>query len=432
MTSALEIQTLLRFSTAGSVDDGKSTLIGRLLYDAKSIFEDQLSNLVKTTARRGGVGGNVDVDMEVDLALLTDGLVAEREQGITIDVAYRYFSTPKRKFIIADTPGHEQYTRNMVTGASTADLAIVLIDARKGVLTQSKRHAYLAHLLGVPHLVVAVNKMDLVDYAQETFKKIRAEFAEFAKGLGARDVHYVPLSALHGDMVVTRGERLGWYRGPTLLELLETLDVAVDRSEDAFRFPVQLLAWPDASRGRERRGYLGRIESGTVRVGDAVTVLPSGMASTIAAIRTLDGELAEAVAPLSVTLEITSEIDISRGDLIVHQPAAETKTPLPAKHIEATLCWLHARPLDRRRPYLVKHTTRTVKAEIERIDHTIDINALEPREGAQSLAMNDIAQVGIRLYQPLICDSYADNRATGAFIVIDPTDNATVAAGMIV
>ncbi len=415
---------LLRFAAAGSVDDGKSTLIGRLLYDSKSIFEDQLNTLARTSQKRGQSG--------IDFSLLTDGLLAEREQGITIDVAYRYFATPQRKFIIADTPGHEQYTRNMVTGASTADLAIVLIDARKGVLTQSKRHAYLAHLLGVRHLVVAVNKMDLVDYAQESFEKIRAEFAEFAKGLGARDVHYVPLSALHGDMVVTRGESLNWYRGPTLLELLETVSVASDRGEDAFRFPVQLLAWPDASRGRARRGYLGRIESGTVKVGDAVTVLPSGMTSTIAAIKTLDGELAEAVAPLSVTLELADEIDISRGDMIVHQPIAATNIPLPVKRIEATLCWLHARPLDQRRPYLVKHTTRTVKAEIEDIIHTIDINALEPRAGAQSLAMNDIVRVSLRLYQPLICDPYAENRATGAFIVIDPADNATVAAGMVV
>ena len=307
----------------------------------------------------------------------------------------------------------------------------MLIDARKGVLTQSKRHAYLAHLLGVPHLVVAVNKMDLVDYTQETFEKIRAEFNEFAKGLGARDLHFVPLSALHGDMVVTRGERLRWYRGPTLLELLETLDVAANRAEDAFRFPVQLLAWPDAAIGRARRGYLGRIESGTVKVGDAVTVLPSGMTSTIAAIKTLDGDLIEAGAPLSVTLELADEIDISRGDMIVHQPAVGTKLPVAARRIEATLCWLHARALDRRRPYLVKHTTRTVKAEIENIVHTIDIQALEPRSGAQTLAMNDIARVSLRLYQPLICDAYAENRMTGAFIVIDPADNATVAAGMI-
>ena len=421
--SAVIEPDLLRFAAAGSVDDGKSTLIGRLLYDSKSIFEDQLNTLARTSQKRGQSG--------IDFSLLTDGLMAEREQGITIDVSYRYFSSPQRKFIIADTPGHEQYTRNMVTGASTADAAIVLIDARKGVLTQSKRHAYLAHLLGVPHLVVAVNKMDLVDFAEEVFNKIRAEFSEFAKGLGARHVHYVPLSALQGDMVVARGERLNWYRGPTLLELLETLDVSSDRGHDPFRFPVQLLAWPDASRGRERRGYLGRIESGTVRVGDAVTVLPSGITSTIAAIKTLDGELAEARAPLSITLELADEIDVSRGDMIVHQPVDEANAPVSARRIEATLCWLHARPLDPRRPYLIKHTTRTVKAEIDGINHTIDINALEPRAGAQTLAMNDIAQVGIKLYQPLICDAYAANRATGAFIVIDPTDNATVAAGMI-
>ncbi len=421
--SAVIEQDLLRFAAAGSVDDGKSTLIGRLLYDSKSIFEDQLNALEKTSKKRG--------QDDIDFSLLTDGLIAEREQGITIDVAYRYFSTPQRKFIIADTPGHEQYTRNMVTGASTADLAIVLIDARKGVLTQSKRHAYLAHLLGVRHLVVAVNKMDLVDFSQDIFEKIRADFNAFAQGLGARDIHFVPLSALHGDMVVARGERLAWYRGPTLLELLETVDVAGDRERDAFRFPVQLLAWPDFSQGRMRRGYLGRIESGTVKAGDAITVLPSGMTTKVATIRTLDGELAEAATPLSVTLELEDEIDISRGDMIVHAPAGASAPPRVEKRIEATLCWLHARPLDRRRPYLIKHTTRTVKAEIATIHHTIDINLLEPRAGAQTLNMNDIASVGIRLHQPLICDSYADNRATGAFIVIDPADNVTVAAGMI-
>jgi sulfate adenylyltransferase subunit 1 len=421
--SAVTEPDLLRFAAAGSVDDGKSTLIGRLLYDSKSIFEDQLSNLERTSQKRGQHG--------LDLSLLTDGLLAEREQGITIDVAYRYFATPQRKFIIADTPGHEQYTRNMVTGASTADLAIVLIDARKGVLTQSKRHAYLAHLLGVAHLVVAVNKMDLVDFSQAVFEKIRTDFSEFAHGLGARHVHYVPLSALHGDMVVTRGERLGWYSGPTLLETLETVDVATALEDASLRFPVQLVARPDAATGRLRRGYLGRIESGTVRAGDAVTVLPSGMASRIAAIRTLDGELEAAHAPLSVTLELTDEIDISRGDMIVHAPTAGRQPPQPSRQIEAMLCWLHSRPLERRRHYLVKHTTRTVKAIIGEIDHVVDINRLEPRAGAEVLTMNDIAKVGIRLHELLVCDTYAENRATGAFIVIDPVDNATVAAGMI-
>jgi sulfate adenylyltransferase subunit 1 len=382
-----------------------------------------LSVLERTSQKRGQDG--------LDLSLLTDGLMAEREQGITIDVAYRYFATPQRKFIIADTPGHEQYTRNMVTGASTADLAIVLIDARKGVLIQSKRHAYLAHLLGVPHLVVAINKMDLVEFSQATFEKIRADFAEFAKGLGARHVHYVPISALHGDMVVTRGGRLDWYRGPTLLEMLETVDVEADRELDALRFPVQLVARPDASSGRTRRGYLGRIESGTVKAGDAIAVLPSGMSSRIAAVRTLDGELDEACAPLSVTIELTDEIDVSRGDMIVHAPGEGRLTPQPSQNIEAMLCWLHGRPLDRRRHYLVKHTTRTVKAMITEINHIVDINLLEPRTGVHTLAMNDIARVGIRLHEPLVCDAYLENRATGAFIVIDPADNATVAAGMI-
>ena len=416
---------LLRFAAAGSVDDGKSTLIGRLLYDSKSIFEDQLSMLDRTSRKRG--------QDSMDLSLLTDGLLAEREQGITIDVAYRYFATPQRKFIIADTPGHEQYTRNMVTGASTADLAIILIDARKGVLTQSRRHAYLANLLGVPHLLVAVNKMDLVDYSQTVFERIQTEFSAFAHGLGAKNIKYVPISALHGDMVVSRSEKLGWYHGPTLLEFLETVDVTSDAGHDALRFPVQLVARPDSATGREYRGYLGRIESGTVRTGDSITVLPSGVASHIKRIHTFDGDLQQARAPQSVTLELEHEIDVSRGDMIVHTGpnAASELAPSVSQLFEAKVCWLHARPLERRRHYLVKHTTRTVKAAFDEISYTVDINSLEPVMGVKTLAMNDIAHVKLRLHEPLVCDSYAVNRATGAFIVIDPANNATVAAGMI-
>jgi len=416
---------LLRFAAAGSVDDGKSTLIGRLLYDSKSIFEDQLSMLDRASRKRG--------QDSMDLSLLTDGLLAEREQGITIDVAYRYFATPQRKFIIADTPGHEQYTRNMVTGASTADLAIILIDARKGVLTQSRRHAYLAHLLGVPHLVVAVNKMDLVEYAQAVFERIQSDFAAFAGTLGAKDVRYVPISALQGDMVVTRGDRLDWYRGPTLLELLETVGVACDAGQGALRFPVQLVARPDATAGRERRGYLGRIESGSVRSGDAVTVLPSGVSSRVKRIHTFDGDLEQADAPLSVTLELEDEIDVSRGDMIVHTPLKVSAESAPAvsQLLEAKICWLHARPLERGHHYLIKHTTRTVKAAFDEIFYTVDINSLEPVTNVKTLAMNDIAHVKLRLHQPLVCDNYAVNRSTGSFIVIDPANNATVAAGMI-
>jgi sulfate adenylyltransferase subunit 1 len=416
---------LLRFAAAGSVDDGKSTLIGRLLYDSKSIFEDQLSVLDRTSKKRG--------QDTMDLSLLTDGLLAEREQGITIDVAYRYFATPRRKFIIADTPGHEQYTRNMVTGASTADLAIILIDARKGMLTQSRRHAYLAHLLGVPHLLVAVNKMDLVDFSQSVFERIQSEFATFAQGLGIKDVRYVPISALHGDMVVTRGDRLGWYHGATLLETLETVDVAGLVEHDALRFPVQLVARPDPATGRERRGYLGRIESGFVQVGDAVTVLPSGVSSRVARIFTFDGDLQHAGAPLSITLELEDEIDVSRGDMIVQTvvDAACGAAPSVTQSIAAKVCWMHTRPLDRRRHYLLKHTTRTVKASFSEIEYRVDVNSTENVTGVDTLAMNDIAHVRLRLYEPLACDNYTLNRATGSFIVIDPSNNATVAAGMI-
>ncbi len=407
---------LLRFTTAGSVDDGKSTLIGRLLYDTKSIFEDQLEAIAATCARRGGGA--------VDLSLLTDGLQAEREQGITIDVAYRYFATPRRKFIIADTPGHEQYTRNMVTGASTANLAIVLIDARKGVLVQSRRHAYIAHLLGIPHIVVAVNKMDLVDYAQDVYQTIRAEFSAFAAKLGIKDARYIPLSALNGDNVVDKSANMPWYQGETLLGVLETVKIAQDINLRDFRFPVQYVCRPPAM--RDFRGYMGRIESGRVRVGDEVSVLPSGRRTRIKEIVTYDGNLEEAIAPQSVTLTLDDEIDISRGDLLAHPHNA----PRADKGLDAMLCWMSEEPLHVGRKYLIKHTTHTVKALLPEIEYKVDMNTLE-HAPASELKMNDIARVRVKVQKPLLCDAYRANRATGAFIVIDEHTNNTVAAGMI-
>ena len=425
---------LLRFSTAGSVDDGKSTLIGRLLFDAKSIFEDQYASLVRTTARRGGVGGNVDEVMDdgvaVDLALLTDGLVAEREQGITIDVAYRYFATPERKFIIADTPGHEQYTRNMVTGASTADLTIVLVDAKKGVLPQSRRHAAIASLLGIRHVVFAINKMDLVDYDEARFVALRGELEAISARLGLRDVHYIPMSALRGDMVVDRGPHLAWYRGPTLLRHLETVDVSAP-DDLPLRFPVQLVSRPGLP-GTYVRGYMGRIESGTVRTGDRVVALPSGRETTVTAIVTLDGSLACAHAPQSVTLLLADEIDISRGDLIAHVGSEAT----PLREFEAMVCWMDAAPMASNGRYLIKHTTRTTKALVDRVVSRLDVATLEAHrveEGDRpGLAMNEIGRVRLRTRDPLLADPYAANKATGAFIVIDEVTNHTVAAGMIV
>ena len=410
---------LLRFITAGSVDDGKSTLIGRLLHDSKAIFEDQLSAVERTTRRRGSQG--------LDLSLLTDGLQAEREQGITIDVAYRYFATPKRKFIIADTPGHEQYTRNMVTGASTANLAVILVDARKGVLTQSRRHATIASLLGIPHLVVAVNKMDVVGYSQEVFGGIRAAFSEFAAGLSFRDIIYIPISALKGDMVVGRGEKLPWYNGPTLLELLEDIEIDHDLNLDDLRFPVQWVCRPGALEHNDFRGYMGRVESGTVRVGDQITVLPSGRTSTIKQIVTFGGQLEHAFAPQSVTLLLEDDVDISRGDMIVKAGDAVRV----AHEYDADICWFSEQPADLRRKYLIKHTTKTVKAFISRIDYRVDVNTLQSIDGISQLYMNDIARLSIRAQQPLVFDSYTSNRATGCFIVIDEATNNTVAAGMI-
>lgn len=409
---------LLRFIAAGSVDDGKSTLIGRLLHDSKSIFEDQLTSIERTSSKRG---------MEkLDLSLLTDGLQAEREQGITIDVAYRYFTTPKRKFIIADTPGHEQYTRNMVTGASTANLAIILIDARKGVLTQSRRHAYLASLVGIPHLVVAVNKMDLVGYSQDVFERIRADFAEFSKNLPLRGIEYIPLSALVGDMVVERGDKLGWYQGKTLLDFLESVDIDHDWNTEDFRFPVQWICRPQTEEMHDFRGYTGRIESGSIKKGDAVKVLPSGLTSRIKEILLYPDSFNEASVPQSVTLTIEDHLDISRGDMLVKT----SEHPTIAKEFSAMICWLAEQPLDPARKYILKHTTRMLKGQISQIDYLVNVNTLE-HEAADTLAMNEIAKVSMKIQQPIVFDSYARNRATGSFIVIEEVTNNTVAAGMI-
>lgn len=417
--------SLLRFMTCGSVDDGKSTLIGRLLYDTKTILADTLNNIERTSQKRG---------MEaVDLSLLTDGLQAEREQGITIDVAYRYFSTGTRKYIIADAPGHEQYTRNMVTAASTANLAIILIDARKGVLTQTRRHSYLAHLVGIPHIVVAVNKMDLVNYDQATFERIKADYMTFASELGlaqARDIKFIPLSALNGDMLVDRLDNLNWYQGETLLDILEAAPAAHSERAEAFRFPVQFVCRPHDSTNPELhdfRGFMGRVESGDIAVGDAVTVLPNGYQSKVKAIQLGNEQLQSAQTEQSVTLLLEDEIDTSRGDMIVKTDEA----PEAVKQIEAHVCWLSETPLSPARTYIVRHTTRESKAKIGAIQYKVDVNTLE-QQATTDLKMNDIARVSFKLAQPLMVDSYDKNRATGAFIVIDESTNNTVGAGMIV
>ncbi|WP_415035489.1 sulfate adenylyltransferase subunit CysN [Azonexus sp.] len=412
---------LLRFLTCGSVDDGKSTLIGRLLYDTKAVLADTLQAIEKTSQKRG-LGA-------VDLSLLTDGLQAEREQGITIDVAYRYFSTGRRKYIIADAPGHEQYTRNMITAASTANLAIILVDARKGILTQTRRHSKLVSLVGIPHLVVAVNKMDLVDYSPARFEEIRADYLAFAEKLGITDVRFIPLSALNGDMIVERGEALSWYQGPTLLEILESAPAAHSEQAEKFRFPVQYVCRPQDSANPELhdyRGFMGQVESGHLQVGDAVTVLPGGQQSTVKAIQIGGTDIPAAFTEQSITLLLADEIDCSRGDMIVKSAEA----PAPVKEIRATLCWLAETPLDRARTYLIRHTTRDSKAKLTAIDYRLDVNTLENLP-AEKLSMNDIAEVSFKLAQPLFVDPYRENRATGAFIVIDESSNNTVGAGMI-
>jgi len=409
---------LLRFITAGSVDDGKSTLIGRLLHDSKSIFEDQYSAISKTSEKRGMAA--------VDLSLLTDGLQAEREQGITIDVAYRYFATPARKFIIGDTPGHEQYTRNMVTAASTANLAVILIDARRGVLTQTRRHTYIASLVGVPHIVVAINKMDMVDYSQARFDEIVAEYREFAAQLNLHDVTFIPLSALIGDMVVDRGDNMDWYQGQTLMHKLESVSITHDVNTSDFRYPVQWVCRPQTSDHPDFRGFMGRIEAGSVSVGDEITILPVGRTTQVKEIVTYDGNLTTAYAPQSVALTLTDEIDISRGDMFVKADAM----PTVSQEFGAMLCWLSETPLDKNRKYVIKHTSRVVKCKFSSIDYRVDVNTLEKHENP-TVNMNDLAHVTLKTQKPLAFDLYTRNRATGSFIVIDEATNNTVAAGMI-
>ncbi len=409
---------LLRIATAGSVDDGKSTLIGRLLHDSKSIFEDQLEHVVKTSERRG--------DGYVNLALLTDGLRAEREQGITIDVAYRYFATPRRKFIIADTPGHEQYTRNMVTGASTADLSIVLVDARKGVSEQTRRHAYIASLLRIPHLVVCVNKMDLVSYDEEVFYEILEEMTDWAARLSIPDITFIPISALNGDNVVERSDAMQWYGAAPLLWHLEHVVIAPDRNLADLRFPVQWVIRPMSEAHHDYRAYAGQIAGGVLRPGQEVVVLPGGQRTTIAAIDTHGGELAAAFPTMSVALRLADELDVSRGDMIVE--AADQ--PTVSRELEAHVCWMSERPLAPGGRYAIKHTTRSARAIVDSIEHRVDVNTLD-HQPADRLGLNEIGRVRLRISAPLVVDPYARNRATGSFILIDESTNDTVGAGMI-
>ena len=412
---------LLRFATAGSVDDGKSTLIGRLLYDSKAIFEDQLEAVERSSEAMGAEYTN--------LALLTDGLRAEREQGITIDVAYRYFATPRRKFIIADTPGHIQYTRNMVTGASTADLALVLVDARKGLVEQSRRHAFLASLLRIPHLVLVVNKMDLVDWSEDRFEEIKAEFRAFASKLNITDLSFVPVSALHGDNVVTRSLNSPWYEGSSLLHHLEEVHIASDRNLIDVRFPVQYVIRPHSDQWHDYRGYAGTVAGGVLKPGDEVMVLPSGFTSTIAAIETMDGPLAEAGTGRAVTVRLADEIDISRGDMIC-RPANQ---PHVSQDIDAMVCWMsEAVSLKARDKLAIKHTTRSARALVKSVQYRLDINSLHREEGVHELALNEIGRVQLRTTQPLFFDEYQRNRTTGSFILIDEATNTTVGAGMII
>jgi sulfate adenylyltransferase large subunit len=410
---------LLRFATAGSVDDGKSTLIGRLLLDSKSIFEDQLEAVEATSQSRG-------YDY-TDLALLTDGLRSEREQGITIDVAYRYFATPTRKFIIADTPGHVQYTRNMVTGASTADLGLVLVDARQGLTEQSHRHAVILSLLRVPHLVLAVNKMDLVDYDEEIYKKIHEQFTSFATKLNIPDLEIIPISALKGDNVVNRSENMPWYEGPSLLHHLENVHVASDRDLVDARFPVQYVVRPKSDEFHDYRGYAGQVAGGVFKPGDDVLVLPSGMTSKVAGIDMFDKEISEAFPPMSVTLRLEDDVDVSRGDMICRPQNA----PKPSQDIDAMICWMTPEPLKPRQKLAIKHTTRTGRALVKDIQYRMDVNTLHRDQETKELGLNEIGRVQLRTTVPLLCDAYSKNRTTGSFILIDEATGVTVGAGMI-
>ncbi len=411
---------LLRFATAGSVDDGKSTLIGRLLYDTRQIFADQLEAVERTSREMGNEYTN--------LALLTDGLRAEREQGITIDVAYRYFATPRRKFIIADTPGHVQYTRNMVTGASTADLAIILVDARKGMVEQSRRHTFLVTLLRVPHVVVAINKMDMVDFSADVYERIRDEFASFAAKLEIPDLTVIPISALHGDNIVTPSDRLGWYGGSTLLHHLENVHVASDRNLIDVRFPVQYVIRPQSSRLPDYRGYAGTVAGGILKAGDEVVALPSGLTSTITSIETADGEVDEAFPPMSVVVRLADDLDISRGDMLCRPQNAAVAT----QDIDAMLAWMSERPMQVGQQLAIKHTTRSGRTVVRELQYGLDVNTLHREVTATSLRMNDIGRVRLRTTAPFFVDSYRRNRSTGSFILLDEATNETVGAGMVI
>ncbi len=410
---------LLRFATAGSVDDGKSTLIGRLLLDSKAIFEDQLESVERTSKDKG-------FDY-TDLALLTDGLRSEREQGITIDVAYRYFATPRRKFIIADTPGHVQYTRNMVTGASTADLGLVLVDARQGMTEQSRRHAVILSMLRVPHLVLAVNKMDLVDFSEETFRRIEAEFTDFVRKLDVPDLTVIPISALQGDNVVTRSEKMPWYGGSSLLHHLEHVYIGSDREMRDVRFPVQYVIRPKSDEFHDYRGYAGQVAGGVMKPGDEVIVLPSGMTSTIESIDAFDTQVDEAYPPMSVTVRLADDVDVSRGDMI----ARVNNQPEQTQDLDAMVCWMSPGALKPRSKLLVKHTTRTVKALVTEIDYRLDVNTLHRDQDAEEIGLNEMGRIRLRVQQPLMVDLYEQNRITGSFILIDQASGVTVGAGMI-
>lgn len=411
---------LLRFTTAGSVDDGKSTLIGRLLYDSKSIFEDQLEAVKRASIRRG--------NEHMDLALLTDGLRAEREQGITIDVAYRYFATPKRKFIIADTPGHTQYTRNMVTGASTANAAIILIDARNGVTEQTCRHSYIASLLRIPHVIACVNKMDLVGYSEEVFNKIQQDYTDFAKKLDIPEIRYVPISALHGDNVVDASKKMPWYNAGTLREVLESIEIGNDHNLTDPRFPVQYVIRPMSDEFHDYRGYAGRVAGGVFSPGDSVTVLPSMLKSRIKSIDLYKAEIDRAFAPMSVTITLDDDIDISRGDMLVK----DDNMPLVTQDIDIMICWMNEKPLQLNGKYAVKHTTRDVRCIIKEVKYKVNVNNLEHIEGDLNVGLNDIACVSIRTTKPLFVDRYKKNRRTGALIIIDEATNNTLGVGMVI
>ncbi len=411
---------LLRFTTAGSVDDGKSTLIGRLLYDSKAIFEDQIELLEETSRQRG--------EESVNLALLTDGLRSEREQGITIDVAYRYFATPKRKFIIADTPGHIQYTRNMVTGASTANLAVLLVDARHGIIEQTKRHAFIASLLQIPHIAVCINKMDLVDYNEETYKKIKSDFKNFASKLEIKDVRFIPISALNGDNVVERSTNMNWYEGSTLIHLLENIHIGSDHNHVDCRFPIQYVIRPQSKEYPDYRGYAGRIDGGVFKVGDEIIVLPSNQKSKIKSIDTFDTKIVEAFCPMSVCITLEDDIDISRGDMLVRQD----NKPNIEQDIDLMICWMNDKKMMPRGKYTIKHTSQTARCVIKDVKYKIDINTLHRIQDDKEIGINDIGRIVIRTTRPLFFDSYRRNRNTGSIIMINEATNETVAAGMII